>query len=95
MAIQTTIDTKFGTIVDAYCRLEGIHWDVPALEITLVLKIFVSREARDALLEPVDIKYYYLPVVEALSSSEGGNVIGFSYKYMKLIDEIMARGTDV
>lgn len=95
MAIQTTIDTKFGTIQDAYCRIAGINWNEPSLEITLSVKVFASRDARVAEKEPLEIKLYYISADETLASSQGGNVISFAYRFIKSKDEDMAKGTDV
>lgn len=95
MAILATVETRFGTIVDAYCRLAKINWDEPALEMILGLKIFANREAREQNKEPLDIRYYHLPITDALASSQGGNMIAFGYGFMKSMDEFLARGTDV
>lgn len=95
MAIQTTVATRFGSIVNAYCRLATIDWQEPSQEIQLGLKIFSSKEARLEGKEPLDIKYYYLPCEDVLSSAGGGNVISFSYRFMRENDEELAAGIDV
>lgn len=95
MAIQTTVATRFGSIEKAYCRLAIIDWQEPSQEIKLGLKIFANKEARFEGKEPLDIKYYYLPTENALASTGGGNVIAFSYAFMKANDFEMAAGTDV
>ena len=93
MAILATVETRFGVVVNAYCRISAINWNLPNVFVTLTLNIYLNPSAKDNNKEPLDTRHYQIPLAEAIAHGE--NMIAFGYFWTKSNDQEMATGTDV
>lgn len=93
MAIVATVDTRFGTVVDAYCRISAINWNLPNIFVTLTLNIYLNNEARINDKEALDVRHYQIPLAEAIAHGE--NMIAFGYFWVGNDDEQIGKGTKV
>lgn len=92
MAILATVETRFGIVEDAYCRIVGINWNLPNIFITLTLNVYLNPIAREDNKEPLDTQHYQIPLAQAVAHGE--NMIAFGYSWVKGDNPVMAAGRD-